>query len=110
MQIVVMIDNSPYDPFMGAMQQLKAAMLSFYAKERNMECKMAFHEHFTWYVVETDEMNGSNLIHHLANRGCADIHVYTTDPITADLIEFSHKGLFRVCRKRFTEELVRIWR
>ena len=36
MQIVVMISRDPYDPFMGAMQQLKAAMLAHYALERQL--------------------------------------------------------------------------
>ncbi len=106
MQIVVMIDRSPSDPFMGAMQNLKAGMLAYYAQERQLECKIAYHEHFTWYVVETDEMKGTDLVHRLASRGCADIHVYTEDEISADMINFAHKHLFRVCRCRFTEKTV----
>jgi len=103
MQIVVMIDRDPYDPFMGAMQQLKAAMLSFYAKERQLECEMFYHEHFTWYVVETDEAKGTDLVNHLALRGCVDIHVHTEDEVSADVIDFSHGNLFRVCRNRFVK-------
>jgi hypothetical protein len=104
MQIVVTIDRDPYDPFMGAMQQLRASMLAYYAHERGLECKIAYHKHFTWRVVEIEDEahKGMDLIHHLANRGCVDIHVYTTDEITADMIETFHKGLFRVCCGRFT--------
>ncbi len=96
-----MIDNCPSDPFVGAMQHLRGAMLVYYASEMGLSHDIEFHEHFRWYVVETDERKGTDLVHRLALKGCVDIHVHTIDPVSADLIEFSHPGLFRVCRNRF---------
>lgn len=101
MQIVVTQHNVPYDPFMGAMEQLKAAMLCWYAKEFGIIHEVHYHEHFTWYEVKTDENTGISLINKLALRGCTDIHVHTIDDTSADILEFSHRGLFRICRNEF---------
>lgn len=102
-KIVVTMHDTPYDPFMGAMEQLKGAMLCWYAKEAGLEAERVFaKEHFSYYVVECDWNHGYDLVNHLARRGCVDIHVYMGDDETgAGLIEEVHRGLFRVCRCQF---------
>ena len=81
-------------------------MLSWYAKEAGLETKKAYHEHFEWYVTETDDQQGEALVDKLARRGCHDIHVYIENETSAWVIQDTYGKLFRVCQCRFTETLV----
>lgn len=94
-----MVDNTPLDPLQGATQWLRAAMLDRYARRLGLEPDVYYEGHFTnhWVWVEDKDHRALDLVHELARKGCVDVHVFTTDGVLADMIEFSHHGLFRVC-------------
>lgn len=100
-QIVVTFNDPMYDPFMGTLAYAKAAMVTAYAPEFGAEVTTEYRQSFTYCVAVVPHAGELGFVAKLASRGCADVHVYTADPVTAELIESAHRGLFRVVRHEF---------
>lgn len=106
MQIVVTQTIIPADSYAGMMELLKTTMLSHYAKELfNLEVERVYNKHFIWHIINTDESRGLSIVDQLALRGCVDIHIYTTNEVSIDIIKKRHGDcLFRICCTTFEEQ------
>lgn len=97
--VVVIGDDSVFDPVKRTMQELKAWALTHYAEGLELVPDVYYwRSGLRDTVVTASARNSTQLVDQLARAGCTGLHVYTRHAETANLIETNYPGQFRVLR------------